>query len=125
MPGAGAAPPGERRAARVPLSVCPPRFPAGSPPPTPAEHPPPPPPDGERGGRLPLGGPSARGASGGSASSGLASGGEGLLCVSPPSPRPAMESGMLLSGRQRALIRESWQRVSGSPEQHGLVLFTR
>ncbi|NXV73451.1 NGB protein, partial [Atlantisia rogersi] len=36
-----------------------------------------------------------------------------------------MESGMLLSGRQRALIRESWQRVSGSPVQHGLVLFTR
>ncbi|NXO57833.1 NGB protein, partial [Aramus guarauna] len=36
-----------------------------------------------------------------------------------------MESGMPLSGRQRALIRESWQRVSGSPVQHGLVLFTR
>ncbi|NXC88166.1 NGB protein, partial [Cercotrichas coryphoeus] len=36
-----------------------------------------------------------------------------------------MESGLPLSGGQRALIRESWRRVSGSPVQHGLVLFTR
>ncbi|NXF85815.1 NGB protein, partial [Eubucco bourcierii] len=36
-----------------------------------------------------------------------------------------MEGGMPLSGVQRALIRETWQRVSGSPVQHGLVLFTR
>ncbi|XP_030308348.1 neuroglobin [Calypte anna] len=36
-----------------------------------------------------------------------------------------MDSGRLLSGRQRELIQESWRRVSGSPVEHGLVLFTR
>ncbi|NXE48103.1 NGB protein, partial [Casuarius casuarius] len=35
-----------------------------------------------------------------------------------------MESGAL-SGTQRALIRESWQRVRGDPVQHGAVLFGR
>ncbi|KAM9381016.1 neuroglobin [Phaethornis superciliosus] len=36
-----------------------------------------------------------------------------------------MESGRLLSVRQRELIRESWRCVSGSPVEHGLVLFSR
>ncbi|XP_042727501.1 neuroglobin [Lagopus leucura] len=35
-----------------------------------------------------------------------------------------MESGML-SRTQQELIRESWRRVSGSPVQNGVVLFSR
>ncbi|XP_019407606.1 PREDICTED: neuroglobin [Crocodylus porosus] len=30
-----------------------------------------------------------------------------------------------LSSTERALIRESWQKVSGNPLQHGIILFTR